>query len=212
MKRNYILLVTLLLVCQMLPAQRAELYKAAERFRGIHSLKADVTQTRHNAVLIEDVSASGHFFFQEPDRCSMLFADAKEMLLAVDDTFVMVRDGKQHVAKTKVRGGNPFEVLSDVFRKLLSADKDADLSELADVKLAKEGNLCTITITPVAAGNKARRRMMYTSCVATVDLKAAELRSVRIYERGENYTQYDFSNYVFNAEVNADAFDVQSVL
>ena len=211
MKRSYILFAVLF-ACQLLSAQRAELYKAAERFKDVHALKTDVTQTKHNAALTEDISASGHFFYQEPDRCSMVFADIKEMLLAVDDTFVMVRDGKQHVAKAKGRGNNPFEVLSDVFRKLLSADEKADLSELADVSLSRKGDFCTITITPATTSNKTRRRLMYTSCIATVDLKAAELRSVRIYERGENYTQYDFTNYVFNAGIDADVFDIQSVM
>lgn len=212
MKRVYMIFVTAVLACQMLSAQRTELYKAAEHFKGIHALKTDVVQTKHNAALIEDISASGYFFYQEPNRCSMVFADIKEMLLAVDNTFVMVKDGKQHVARTKEKGSNPFEVLSDVFRKLLSADENADLSELADVQFSRQGDLCTITITPTVTDNKARRRMMYSSCVVTVDLKAAELRCVRICERGENYTQYDFSNYVFNADVDADAFDVQSVM
>lgn len=95
--------VVVVLACQMLLAQQAELHKAAERFRGIRSLKMNVVQTRHNVTLIKDITTLGHFFYQEPNRCSMVFPDAKEMLLAVDDTFVMVRDGKQHVAKAKDR-------------------------------------------------------------------------------------------------------------
>ena len=188
--------VVVVLACQMLSAQQAELHKAAERFRGIRSLKMNVVQTRHNVTLIKDITTSGHFFYQEPNRCSMVFPDAKEMLLAVDDTFVMVRDGKQHVAKAKGQGNNPFEVLS----------------EYADVKLSRQGNSCTITIFPKEKNIKSKRRMMYTSCIVIVDLKAAELRSVRIYERGENYTQYDFSNYIINAEIDTNAFDVQAMM
>lgn len=204
--------VVVVLACQMLLAQQAELHKAAERFRGIRSLKMNVVQTRHNVTLIKDITTSGHFFYQEPNRCSMVFPDAKEMLLAVDDTFVMVRDGKQHVAKAKGQGNNPFEVLLDVFHKLLSADENVDLSEYADVKLSRQGNSCTITIFSKVKNIKSKRRMMYTSCIVIVDLKAAELRSVRIYERGENYTQYDFSNYIINAEIDTNAFDVQAMM
>ena len=212
MKRVYMIWVVVVLACQMLLAQQAELHKAAERFRGIRSLKMNVVQTRHNVTLIKDITTSGHFFYQEPNRCSMVFPDAKEMLLAVDDTFVMVRDGKQHVAKAKGQGNNPFEVLSDVFHKLLSADENVDLSEYADVKLSRQGNSCTITIFSKVKNIKSKRRMMYTSCIVIVDLKAAELRSVRIYERGENYTQYDFSNYIINAEIDTNAFDVQAMM
>lgn len=204
--------VVVVFACQMLSAQQAELHKAAERFRAIRSLKMNVVQTRHNVTLIKDITTSGHFFYQEPNRCSMVFPDAKEMLLAVDDTFVMVRDGKQHVAKAKGQGNNPFEVLLDVFHKLLSADENVDLSEYADVKLSRQGNSCTITTFPKVKNIKSKRRMMYTSCIVIVDLKAAELRSVRIYERGENYTQYDFSNYIINAEIDTNAFDVQAMM
>lgn len=212
MKRVYMIWVVVVFACQMLSAQQAELHKAAERFRAIRSLKMNVVQTRHNVTLIKDITTSGHFFYQEPNRCSMVFPDAKEMLLAVDDTFVMVRDGKQHVAKAKGQGNNPFEVLLDVFHKLLSADENVDLSEYADVKLSRQGNSCTITTFPKVKNIKSKRRMMYTSCIVIVDLKAAELRSVRIYERGENYTQYDFSNYIINAEIDTNAFDVQAMM
>ena len=75
-----------------------------------------------------------------------------------------------------------------------------------------QGNSCTITIFPKVKNIKSKRRMMYTSCIVIVDLKAAELRSVRSYERGENYTQYDFSNYIINAEIDTNAFDVQAMM
>ena len=133
------------------------------------------------------------------------------MLLAVDNTFVMVKDGKQRTARAKGKGNNPFEVLQSVFRNLLSADDETSLSELADVKLTKQGDICTIIITPTVTDSKVKRRMMFTSCVATIDLKVAELHRLRINEQGGNYTQYDFSNYLFNAEVSDSVFDVNAV-
>ncbi len=48
MKRVYMIWVVVVLACQMLLAQQAELHKAAERFRGIRSLKMNVVQNRHN--------------------------------------------------------------------------------------------------------------------------------------------------------------------
>ena len=99
-----------------------------------------------------------------------------------------------------------------MFRNLLSADDDAKLTDMADVRLEMQGQTCTITITPIATGAKAKRRSMFTSCIVTIDLKAAELRSLRINEQGENYTQYDFSNYVFDAEVSSSVFDTRTVM
>ena len=102
--------------------------------------------------------------------------------------------------------------MQDVFRNLLSADDDVQLTDMADVKLETHGNTCTITITSTATSAKAKRRSMFTSCIVTIDLKAAELRSLRINEQGENYMQYDFSNYVFDAEVSDSVFDTRTVM
>jgi outer membrane lipoprotein-sorting protein len=75
-----------------------------------------------------------------------------------------------------------------------------------------QGNLCTVTITPVFKDAKVKKRAMFSSCVATVDLKNAELRKLRINEKGRNYTQYDFSNYQLNADFSASVFETNSVL
>ena len=162
--------------------------------------------------MTKDVVTDGHFYYKKPNNLSMVFKESGEMLIAVGSTFVMVKDGKQHVAKAKRKGNNPFEILQDVFRNLLSADDDVQLTDMADVKLETQGNTCTITIMPTAIGVKAKRRSMFTSCIVTIDLKTAELRSLRINEQGENYTQYDFSNYVFDAEISSNVFDTRTVM
>lgn len=212
MKRLSILLITALLVCTGLSAQRADIRKAAERYMKTNTLITNVKQTKHNAALTQDVVTDGHFYYKKPNNQSMVFKESGEMLIAVGNTFVMVKDGKQHVAKAKGKGNNPFEILQDVFRNLLSADDDARLTDMADVKLEAQGNTCTLTITPIATGAKAKRRSVFTSCIVTIDLKTAEVRSLRINEQGENYTQYDFSNYVFDAEVSSSVFDTQTVM
>ncbi|WP_102406779.1 LolA family protein [Parabacteroides bouchesdurhonensis] len=206
-----IFIISALLICTGLSAQRADIRKAAERYKNANTVITNVTQTRHNTAIAQDMIAQGHFYYKKPNCQSMIFKDVKEMLLAVDNTFVMVKDGKQRTARAKGKGNNPFEVLQSVFRNLLSADDETSLSELADVKLTKQGDICTIIITPTVTDSKVKRRMMFTSCVATIDLKVAELHRLRINEQGGNYTQYDFSNYLFNAEVSDSVFDVNAV-
>ncbi len=210
MKRLFTLLAFFLAVFTAARAQQADIGKAAKRYKAASTLVTAVKQTRHNAALTKDVVTTGHFYYKKPNSLSMVFEDSKEMLLAVNNTFVMVRDGKQHVAKTG--GGNPYEILQDVFRNLLSSGDGSKLTDMADVKTKSQGNVYTITITPAAADAKAKRRTMFTSCTVTVDLKAGELRSVRINERGENYTQYDFSDYSFNAEIKSGAFEAGTVM
>ena len=135
-----------------------------------------------------------------------LLSDAEDLTVAISNKKVQdnLRDGIPY----------PYTVQDGInfISAMLSADENVDLSEYADVKLSRQGNSCTITIFPKEKNIKSKRRMMYTSCIVIVDLKAAELRSVRIYERGENYTQYDFSNYIINAEIDTNAFDVQAMM
>lgn len=131
MKKGFILFLIVMFACEMLLAQQVDFCKVAERLKHTKTLVMDVTQTKHNAALTDDVIAKGHFYYQAPDRYSMIFTDTHEMFLAVDNEFIMVKDGRKRVAKAKGLGNNPFEVFSDVFRKLLSGDNQADLSKVS---------------------------------------------------------------------------------
>ena len=211
MNKLSVFLTALLVICLQVNALLADVRKAAERYKNAKTLVTGVTQTRHHVALTKDAVAKGHFYYQSPNSESMVFEDAKEMLIATANTFTMVKDGRQRVAKAQGKGNNPFETLRDVFTSLITTD-NATLTDAADVTFAKQGNLCTMTVTPKTADAKAKRRMMFTSCVATLNLKTAELTRLVIHEQNGNYTQYDFSNYVFNGKVAEGAFDPKTVL
>ncbi|EJW97292.1 outer membrane lipoprotein carrier protein LolA [gut metagenome] len=195
-----------------LSAQETALRQFARQYETAHSMKANVVQTHHNVAFTKDRVTNGHFYYKRPDRYSMLFRESGEMLIASDNQFIKVWNGKQHVAKGKGKGYNPFEIIQEVFRNLLSREGDAPLSDKADVKLEVKDAVCTITIRPAVTNPKEKRRLMFTSCLVSVDLKASELRSLRINERGENYTQYDFSHYVWDVQFGDDVFDAQTMM
>lgn len=140
----------------------------------------------------------------------MTFNEGSEMLLMDDNTFTMVTDGKKNVAKGK--GNNQFESLLAVFKNITAGEDAAvDLSDMADVEMTKHDNICTLTVIPIVSDEKAKRKMMFTSFVLTIDLKSSELRSLRMNEKGKNYTQYDFSNYVFNGAVSDTVFNLPAL-
>lgn len=212
MKRLFSLLAVILLFGLGIHAQQAELKKAAlSRYKNVSTLTAQVKMTRHNAALTQDVVSKGYFYYKKPHTESMVFKTTKDMLLAEGNTYTMVKGGKQRVTKANGTGNNPFEVLRDVFTHLFVAEGNAQLTHMATVKLQKQGNTCTMTLLPLVKDNKAKRRMMYTSCVVTIDLKSAEIRTLCIHERAGNYTQYDFSNYVLNKEISNSVFNPQIV-
>ncbi len=212
MKRLFTLFVAFTLACISIQAQQAELKKAAtNHYKNVNTLTAQVTMTQHNAALTKDAVTKGSFYYKKPNTESMVFKTSKDMLLATGNVYTMVKGGKQRSIKANGTGNNPFEVLRDIFTKLFTADTNAKLTSMANVKWQKQGNICTMTITPNTTDKKALRRMMYTSCVVTIDMKSAEIKTLRINERGSNYTQYDFSNYVLNASVNDAVFNTKIV-
>lgn len=212
MKRSFIMLGMLLAFCMDLSAQKADIREAAKKYESVNTLITAVTQTRHSTIIAEDAVTEGHFYFRKPDCMCMVFKESGEQFYAVGNTYVMVKDGKSHTAKGKGKGDNPFETLKLVFGDLLSGKDNPELSQIAEVDLEKQGDICTVTIVPVIGDAKNRRRMMFTSCVATIDLKTAELRRVRINEKDGNYTQYDFSNYLPGAEISSDVFSPKNRL
>lgn len=191
-------------------AQQAELKKAAvARYKNATSVTANVTMTRHNAALTQDAVTKGYFYYKKPNTESMVFKTTKDMLLADGTVYTMVKSGKKRSVKANNTGNNPFEVLRDILTRLFTADANAKLTSMATVQMKKQGTTCTVTVTPSTTDKKALRRFMYTSCVMTIDMKQAEIRSLRINEKAGNYTQYDFSNYVLNATLPSTAFSTK---
>lgn len=191
-------------------AQQAELKKAAvARYKNATSVTANVTMTRHNAALTQDAVTKGYFYYKKPNTESMVFKTTKDMLLADGTVYTMVKSGKKRSVKANNTGNNPFEVLRDILTRLFTADANAKLTNMATVQMKKQGTTCTVTVTPSTTDKKALRRFMYTSCVMTIDMKQAEIRSLRINEKAGNYTQYDFSNYVLNATLPSTAFSTK---
>ena len=172
MKRLYILFITAILLCTALSAQEADIRKVAERYKGINTFTATVIR---------------------PNEAYMTFNEGKDMLIMDNGVFTMINDGQESIAKGVTH--KQFEVLLIVLRNLLSSDSDStDIKEVADMEITKQGNLCALTITPIIPDTKAKRRMMFTSFVLTIDIQSSEFKGLRMNEKGKNYTQYDFSD------------------
>ena len=200
-----IFLVVVVAICS-LHAQDAEMMqKAMERFKNMTTLTADVTQTKHNSMVAKDIVSKGNFYFKKPNKMSMTFNEGKDMMLMDGETFTIVKDGVRNTAKG---GGNEqLQTLTTIIKNFSAGqESDIDLSEIADIDIEKKGNLMVMTVTPIVSDPKAKRRQMFTSFVVTIDQKAGELRSLRMNEKGKNYTQYDFSNFQLNAPVNDSVF------
>lgn len=206
MKKIVSILAIMVLAITAAFAQDAEMMqKAMERFKGMNTLTANVTQTKHNTMVAKDITSKGNFYFKKPNKMCMTFNEGKDMMLMNGESFTIVKDGVRNTAQS---GGNEqLQSLTAIIKNFSAGQEtDIDLSDIADVDMEKKGNLVVMTVTPIVSDPKAKRRQMFTSFVVTIDQKAGELKSLRMNEKGSNYTQYDFSNFQLNAPVNDSVF------
>ena len=199
------LFIIMVAICSLHAQDDEMMQRAMERFKDMTSLTADVTQTKHNSMVTNDIVSKGNFYFKKPNKMCMSFNNGKDMMLMDGENFTMVKDGVRNTANG---GGNDqLQALKTIIKNFSAGqESDIDLSEIADIDMEKKGNLMVMTITPIVTDAKAKRRQMFSSFVVTIDQKAGELKSLRMNEKGKNYTQYDFSNYKLNAPVNDSVF------
>ena len=206
-----VLFILTLIFCQcslfMASAQDEEMMqKAQERFKNMQTLQADVTVTKHNTMVTKDVVNKGKFYYKKPQR--MCLTAGTDMLLMDGDQFTMVMDGKKQSMSGK--GNSQMEALKTLMQNFSAGqESDIDLSEIADVDMEKAGDVMTLTITPIVTDPKQKRKQLFQSFVVVIDQKKAELKSVRLNEKGKNYTQYDFSNFKQNGTIDDAVFSAK---
>lgn len=208
MKRLFTLFISAIFACINLFAQEVDIRKIAEHYKNMNTMTATATRTRHNAAMTDDVVAKGEFYFKNPDKMCMIFNDGKDMLLMDGSIFTMVNNGKKSIAKGET--ARQFESLQIVFKHLMSGkENNSEIREVADVEITKQNHICVVTVTPIVSDAKAKRRLMFTSFVLTIDTQSFEFKSLRMNERGKNYTQYDLSDYVPDGVVSDSVFHPQ---
>ncbi len=200
---SFILLSFSFFLCN---AQDAEMMqKAQEKFKNMQTLEADVVMTKHNTMVTKDVTTPGKFYFKKPSKMCLTFNGGKDVLLMDGQSFTMVKDGNKQTMNAQ--GNSQFEALKTLMQNFSAGqESDIDLSDIADVDMEKQGDLIKMTITPIVTDSKEKRKMMFTSFVVSIDQKKSELMSVRMNEKGQNYTQYDFSNFKQNANITDAVF------
>ena len=201
--KKLIALLLVLLPCLALTAQEADIRRLAEHYADVQTLSATVTRTRHNVLLARDEVTRGHFFLKKPGKMCLSFDDNKDMLLMESGTFTLVEQGRRTVAKG--RNGQVLGALGSVLRGLF-ADGSYVPDEAATVTVEQSGNRCILTVTPLLKNAKEKRRLMFTSFVLTLDNASGRLLSLRMNERGENYTQYDLTGHQPGAAVSDIVF------
>ena len=161
-----ILLAFLCLFSSLVWAQQGDYQKACARYKTVQTVTAKCQRVRHKKVVAKDEVLQGSFRMSRPDKVNITMDGGKEALDMNGTQFTMTMKGKPHKTSSKT----------------------------GDLEIKKDGGDILLIITPKAEG-KAAKRMMFTSFILSIDGKNGEIKSLRMNERGDNYTLYTFSDY-----------------
>jgi len=192
MKKTLFMLLSLLMSMTAM-AQQSDFSKAVAQYKNAQTVTASVVRTTHKNAVVNDVTAKGVLTMKKPASVSIVMDGGKDQLLMQGSKFTMMVKGKKF--ETSSERNVQFVTFQAVFESILSGG-DKDITKLSDLKMTKQGNLLTLTITPQPDSKKAAKRMMFSSFVMTIDAKTSELKTLRMNERA-GYTEYSFSNFQF---------------
>lgn len=202
----FALLAWMLIGCcnDALAQQEDVMQQAMQGYKSLTTVKADVKKTVHNSMVAKDVVTSGTFYFKKPAQMCIATNGGKDKLLTDGERFTIVQNGKP--STTSMKGNNALTPLLTAIKGITQGDTDTDLSDVADVDMEREGDLMIMTIVPITKNAAERRKLLFQSFVITVDGKAGEVRSIRLNEKGQNYQQFDFSNFKHDVKIDDAVF------
>lgn len=208
MKRIFVILMLVFGLCgcvaPQLCAQQDVMKQAAEGYKNLTTVKADVKKTVHNSMVAKDVVSTGTFYFKKPAKMCISTNGGKDKLLTDGEHFTIVQNGKPSTAASK--GTSPLTPLIKAMKSIAKGDTETDLSDVADVDMEREGDLVILTIAPITRTAAERKNLMFQSFVITVDSKKGDLKSIRLNEKGKNYQLYEFSNMKRDVKIDESVF------
>lgn len=197
MKKLFVTL-TLALACAVSFAQNADFTKAVAKYKNVSSLTATATRTVHKTAVAKDKVVAGNLYVSGKGT-KVLIANGKDALLMNGTKFTMKKGPLK--AKTDSEQDARYKTFHDVLQSIFSGGS-IDISKHADTKISKSGSNVIVTITPA----ETKKKQMFSSYILTIDGKAQELRSIRMMQKGGNYTEYTFSGYKLGATVDEKLF------
>jgi len=181
--------------------------QAMAGYKKLTSMTAKVKKTVHNEMVTKDVVTNGTFYFKKPAKMCVSTNGGKDKLVTDGENFTIVQDGNATTANAK--GNAALSPLVTAIKSITSGNGDTDLSDVADVDMERNGDLLTMTITPIVKKAADKKKMLYQSFVITIDQKAGLLKSIRLNGKGKNYEQYDFSDFKMDAKFDDSVFAVK---
>ncbi len=194
----------LLMACMPLQAQESTLKQFEQELKkgnaNVTSIKSSFTQSRQMAVLANEVSKKGQFYFKTPNNMLLSFDDG-DYIKMTPSWFEMKTSGK--VSATKVDSNPMLRSLNAI----LSASVLGDFSQISKsfgVKAEPTASEWLVELTP----RRGKAVAKVSKIVVRFDRKDMSINLLKIEEKSGDYTQYKFYEKQFNTKIESTLFDI----
>lgn len=171
--------------------------------RSVHSLRADFTQMKRSALLLEPVESRGEFSFRAPATVRWDYALPEKMIvLLADDLLTTFLPERQRAETIKLSGRHRR------FVAVLAGTQPLDeLSEQFSITLADPGGEAPFRLTLVPTHSVIRKRLR--SVVLEIDRTLLLPVVVEYNEADGDTTRYEFSRLQINPPLDEGQFRLE---
>ena len=198
-------------------ASVADFAKCVAKYKNQAGVSAIAVKTNHKAAVAKDEITYGDMYIAAPDKICITFNDCTDQLIMNAGVFTMTVNGKRHITNSSADA--QFATFQAVLESVICGGTKTDFASLDNVKMEKSGSDVVITITPKqeapaadAAAKGAKKKggsrvgKMFSSFVITVNAGTPGLKSLRMNGKGNNYTEYTFTNVELGKQADPKFF------
>lgn len=198
-------------------ASVADFAKCVAKYKNQAGVSAIAVKTNHKAAVAKDEITYGDMYIAAPDKICITFNDCTDQLIMNAGVFTMTVNGKRHITNSSADA--QFATFQAVLESVICGGAKTDFASLDNVKMEKSGSDVVITITPKqeapaadAAAKGAKKKggsrvgKMFSSFVITVNAGTPGLKSLRMNGKGNNYTEYTFTDTELGTQADPKFF------
>lgn len=198
-------------------ASVADFAKCVAKYKNQAGVSAIAVKTNHKAAVAKDEITYGDMYIAAPDKICITFNDCTDQLIMNAGVFTMTVNGKRHITNSSADA--QFATFQAVLESVICGGTKTDFASLDNVKMEKSGSDVVITITPKqeapaadAAAKGAKKKggsrvgKMFSSFVITVNAGTPGLKSLRMNGKGNNYTEYTFTDVELGKQADPKFF------
>ena len=200
----YILVCSILILSLPFPVSADSFEQLRKDSANIKTIKASFVQKKFMKILTKPLVSEGRFYYVAPDsfRWEYLKPLRSAVIAYKGDTRRYVVSGGKMI-EDKAGGMQAMKIVLGEVTGWMSGKFDQNPSFAATLK---EGTNTQITLTPVGKSMSG----MIEKIEITVSKKAAAVKSVKIIENANAFTQIDFIDVEINKVISSSVFqDVQ---